>query len=295
MTDPRTAPATSLARTYRYVRLSILGAVLALLVAVVVVAVAAGAAPTSLSAAFYTPARTVFTGALFAVSLALLALSGRSVPQALLDVAAVLAPLIAIIPTPVVPGDAPGAALECPTREPCVPEVVFADTRTGMITFVVVTAVALVTALLLARAQRSLSRGVVVTVSAVGVIAAGFAVWSVAGWSSFLLLAHLVATLGFFALVGVVAGWAAWAAPAARVGSSAPFSRAWYGALALGIVAGLAFLLVVFVLRVAGVDLVAVTGLPLILIGEVVLLLLFAGFWILESVRTWDDPDPTLR
>ncbi|NYF17467.1 hypothetical protein HDC37_002295 [Microbacterium sp. AK009] len=258
------APATSLARTYRYVRLAILGAVLALLVSVTAAALTAGTAPESLSAGFYTPARTVFTGSLFAVSLALLALSGRSVPQALLDIAAVLAPLIAIIPTPV------GGV---------VPVAVHADVVNGLLTFAIVGVAGVVAALLVARAQRTLTRGVLITAGAAGALIIGFPLWAAADQESLLRFGHLAATLAFFALIAAVAGWTA-CAPS----SSRPTARGIYAVIAVGILAAVGFLFVVFL-----------AALPLVLIGEVVLLLLFSAFWIVETVQTWNDPDPRIR
>jgi hypothetical protein len=260
------AAATSLARTYRYVRLAILGAVLAILVSVAAVAIGTGVTPESLSAGFYTPARTVFTGSLFAVSLALLALSGRSVLQALLDIAAVLAPLIAIIPTPV---------------DGVVPEDVHADVVNGLFTFAIVGIAALITALVVARAQRSLTRGVLSTAAVAGILIVGFPTWAAVDLDGLLRFGHLTATLAFFALVAAVAGWTAWV-----TSSSSPVSRGLYGALAVGILAAIAFLFVVFLLAEAD---------PLVLVGEVALLLLFAAFWIAETVRTWDDPNPSIR
>ena len=53
----------------------------------------------SVSAYYYSPARDVFVGALIAASLALFALSGRGPSRALLDAAALFAPLIALVPT----------------------------------------------------------------------------------------------------------------------------------------------------------------------------------------------------
>jgi hypothetical protein len=52
----------------------------------------------SISHFYYTPAQQVFVAALVAASLAMIALSGRGLESVLLDVAAVFAPLIAIVP-----------------------------------------------------------------------------------------------------------------------------------------------------------------------------------------------------
>ena len=62
---------TSTQRTYRYVRLSIVGATLVLAVSIGL-EVAGRGALSSLSAAFYTPAGHLFVGSLCAIALALL-------------------------------------------------------------------------------------------------------------------------------------------------------------------------------------------------------------------------------
>jgi len=105
---------TSTHRTYRYVRLSIVGATLVLAVSLAI-ELATGGMLSSVSAAFYTPAGHVFVGSLCAISLALLVLSGRSVEQSLLDIAAVFAVIIALVPTPVTDPTCSGETV-------CVPE-----------------------------------------------------------------------------------------------------------------------------------------------------------------------------
>lgn len=99
-------------RTHRYLRLALVLVVFALLVAVSLQSVVVIWQPLqfgwhplpSISHAYHTPVRDVFTGALIAASVALLALSGRNRATTLLDICAVFAPLIAIVrrgsPTP---------------------------------------------------------------------------------------------------------------------------------------------------------------------------------------------------
>ncbi|SIT70686.1 hypothetical protein [Microbacterium sp. RU33B] len=107
-----TSASTSLQRTYRYVRLSLVGVVV--LISTSIAAYMIGTGPLgSVSAAYYTAAGAIFVGGIFAVALALLALSGHSYGQVSLDLAAIVAPLIAIVPAPVFAGDVPGIALDC--------------------------------------------------------------------------------------------------------------------------------------------------------------------------------------
>ncbi|QAY58626.1 hypothetical protein ET475_00470 [Microbacterium protaetiae] len=271
---------TSTQRTYRYVRLTILGAVFALAVSLIIV-VAADGPVTSLSALFYTPGRTVFTGVLFAVALALLALSGHSVEQVLLDVAALFAPLIAVIPTPLGVGDAPG--VECPGQTPCVPAEYTAGVHNGVITFVVVVIVGAGCALVLGRGQRTMSRGVVIAVAAAVVVALAMLVWLLVWPAALLQTGHLVVTAGFFGLMSAVAVVSA----VASVGRW----RVIYLVVAIGMAASLLFLAAVGIARLAGADL---AGQPWILVGEVGLIAFFAAFWIAQTAQKWNEVDPSL-
>ncbi|WOQ69003.1 hypothetical protein RYJ27_09840 [Microbacterium limosum] len=206
---------TSTQRTYRYVRLSLVGAIVLLGVAFAAVSVAQGP-PASLSAAFYTPARDVFVGAVFAVSLALLALSGRSVEQALLDYAAILAPLIAIVPTPLAAGDVPGLASSCPDTAPCVPSAFLPGIAVGVTALVVVGSAGVVTAVVLALVQGTCSRGFVLAASGAGVLVVAVALWALLDAEGFVRGAHLAAAVAFFGLIAVVAALAAFAPAGAR-------------------------------------------------------------------------------
>jgi hypothetical protein len=276
-------PSTSTQRTYRYVRLAIVGAVVLLLVSLIAVSVADGPV-TSVSALYYTPGRSIFVGSLFAIALALIALSGHSLEQALLDLAALFAPVIAIVPTPVVSGDAPGLAVGC--ARPCVPSEALPGIQNGMVSLAVVGVLGTALAIVLALVQRTASRGTVITLVVAAVVVVGMALWAVAGSASFVALAHLVATGAFFGIIALVS-----AVTAAR---AAPPWRVVYRAIAIGIGLVLALLLVVLVLRLAGVDLVAATGVPLVLVGELAVVLLFAAFWIAQTVQSWNEVDPAI-
>ncbi|UUT35629.1 hypothetical protein [Microbacterium elymi] len=274
---------TSTQRTYRYLRISIVGAVAALAASLVAVVVADGAV-TSLSALFYTPGRTVFTGVLFAIALALLALSGHSLEQILLDLAALFAPLIAIIPTPIQAGDAPGVDPECSSSVPCVPADAAPDVRNGIVTFAVIAVLGVVLALVLARVQRTASTGVLVAAPVAVIVAIGVIGWMLTAPDSLLRLGHLVATGAFFALTAAVAVTAAI--------TSADRWRALYAGVAIGMAAFLVYLGIVMIARLAGAD---QTGQPWILVGESGLVVLFAVFWIAQTVQKWDEVDPSLR
>jgi hypothetical protein len=273
---------TSTQRTYRYVRLSLLAVVLLIGVAVAV-QMLSGPLP-SLSAAYYTPARNAFVGGLVAVSLALLALSGRSIEQALLDVAAVLAPVIAFVPVPVRTGDVAGVL--CPTDDACLPPAAAADLAAGMLTLVSVGAVILIAAVVLALVQRTLSPALALSLAIAAVLLSAVLAWWLAAPASFQRNGHYAATVGFFLLIATVAVLAA-VRPAAATARRRRGLRAVYTVVAVGTVASLVFLVVVVTGGRAH-------GTSLVLLAESVALGLFAIFWLTQSVEFWDDPDPAL-
>ena len=112
--------------TYRALRLGMVAAGLLLLVSVVLECLRIGGIPGSISATFYSPVRSIFVATLLTVGLALVAIKGRpGWENGLLDIAGLLVPLVAFVPTPVTLASiADGATLRytCPDRgQACVP------------------------------------------------------------------------------------------------------------------------------------------------------------------------------
>lgn len=89
-------------KTYRYVRLGMIGAVVLLAASVLIEqsATPGDCWQTSISAYYYTPARAVFVGALMAIGLSLIVIKGsRSLEDIFLNAAGMLAPVVALVPT----------------------------------------------------------------------------------------------------------------------------------------------------------------------------------------------------
>lgn len=257
------ADTTSPERTYRYVRLAIVVAALAIGVSALQV-LATGEQLISISALYYTPGQVVFVGALFAVAAAFIALSGHSLAQALIDIAAIFAVLIAIVPT----GIPLGARFGVPDDE--LPAI-----GNGMATFVLIGGVAVVLALVMSALQRTLAAPVIATIGVAAGLIAGVYAWWVIGPVSFVAYAHVAATVAFFMAIAVVAALGAW-------GSTGVY-RWLYGIIAVGIALDLVYLVFVLVGAVGGA-----------LIGEAIALALFACFWIIQTVQNWSDPNPTI-
>ena len=272
---------TSLERTYRYLRIGVAGTVIAIFVAIAQAAAGFGWL-TTVSDYFYTPARNVFVGALIAVSVALIALSGRGAERALLDAAALFAPLIALVPTTIPPGAVPGVAVSCPER--CFPPEYEADAANGVAAYLVLGVLVLLVALLLA-ALRQVSLPAVwpsLIIAAVVLAATGLT-WAFAR-DLFLQQGHFVATTLFFALF---AAGALRSAFPRRGPQPAPVYRVLYTAIAVGLVV----VLIAYVILLPQAD---GGGIPIVLVLEAAALALFFAFWVVQGVEKWSDPDPTL-
>jgi hypothetical protein len=267
-------------RTYRYLRLTLAGTPVAIMLAVLFAIPDAGVLP-SVSHYFYTSARTVFSAALVAAAACLLALSGRGPQRVLLDVAALLAPLIAIIPTPVSPGEVPGVVVDC--AAPCVPAGFTDDLDNALATYLAIGAAVLAIGLVLARRGDIALRDTGPTLAlAAAVLAVATLVWTVAP-DLLVRYGHAVAAFGFFILIAVVA-----LAEALRPSATHPparRTRIGYVVVAVALLLDLAATAVSAVLF----------DLPVVLVGELVALALFLVFWMMQTAQKWSLADPALR
>lgn len=279
---PSVAPSTSVQRTYRYLRLAIAGTVVVIFTAVGLAAASVGWL-TSVSDYFYTPARDAIVGALIAAAVALLALSGRGPERALLDAAALFAPLIALVPTTLAPGSVPGVSVPCADR--CFPPEFEAAAATGVATYLVVGLLTvLVGVLLVALRQLSLaSVGFSLVLSAAVLVTVG-AMWLFAR-DAFLAQGHFVATILFFLLFATVAVLNAFP----RRGTPPPVVfRVLYVGIALALVA----VLVVYMVLLPEAD---ARDVPIVLVAEAAALALFFAFWIVQGIEKWNEDDPSVR
>ncbi len=274
---------TSTQRTYRAVRLSLV-AVVVLLAAAVTAEIVASGPLGSVSAAYYTPARNVFVGGLSAAALALLALSGRSVEQVLLDLAAVLAAVVAFVPVPITADDLRGEDPGCPTPAPCVPAWALPDVANAVFALAVVGVVMLGVAAVIGATQRTITRGAAAGWGAVAALVVAVVLWAALAPASFLASAHLAAAAGLFGLIGAVAVLAG--LRPAVAGQRRRRLRTAYLVVAVAMAASLLFLVAVAVIPSPPV---------LFFAGEAAALGVFAVFWVVQTIEWWNDPDPALR
>ena len=96
-------------RTYRYLRLGMVVVTIALIASVWRQRTESGCYQGSISAYFYTPARPVFVAGMVAIGVMLIVLKGNTILEdVLLDVAGMLAPIVALVPTGFEPVCVPG-------------------------------------------------------------------------------------------------------------------------------------------------------------------------------------------
>lgn len=279
-------------RTHRYVRVSLCAAVLLLGVAVLWHIFTVGPLR-SISAAYYTPVRSVFVGALFAVAVGLVVLAGRSLRRYLLLLGGMTAPLIALVPVPLRSDELvrlTGAG--CPEGVVrCLPPGATDEIAAGMLAYLVVAGAVLVASTVFLALDRALDRGALVKVAIAAALLAALAVSSAT--PAFGAVAHYGAAAVFFLLMAAVAGVHAYAVRSEGVrgpGTSRGYSIA-YGLLA-ALLAATDLALVALVASGSG---EALLGEQWLLLVEAAALALFTAFWVLQTVENWDDPDPSLR
>jgi hypothetical protein len=286
---------TSLQRTYRNLRLGIAGTVVVIGVSVAVESGRVGILP-SISDYFYTPVRTLFVGALIAVALAIITLSGHGVQRALLGAAGLFAPLIALVPTPIRDGTVPGYLKACRPGASCVPKRFFASIDAGLLTYLIVGGLALGVAIVISVVQVRKHDEKHVELSSVlpSLVVAGVVLAAVAGlWVGehdwFTGVAHWGSAGIFFGLIGTVAVLNAFGHSTGPDANGPPtrWRKNVYWIIAIGLFIDVAILVAV-VLSGHADD----TSPPIVFVAEFIALALFLAFWVLQSIQKWSDPDP---
>lgn len=266
--------------TYRYLRLAVVGLTLLLGVSVVLQVVSDNSLRDSISAYYYTPVRSLFVGTLVASGLALIVIKGRERggEDVLLNLAGLLAPVVAVVPTPIP---------VCAGDRSCVPDSYVSGVDNNVRALLVVAVVALA---LVALALRR--RGVVARSAWVGLGSAALAVVVLGGLflldhSAFLTVAHYGAAVAFFLLMVAVAGLNALASER-RMGLARltiAYRTAYVGVATAMLVTVVLAGVYAVVLALSGSD-----GLPSwLLVVEAVLLGLFTLFWVLQTQELWDE------
>ncbi|WP_447913437.1 hypothetical protein [Microbacterium phyllosphaerae] len=293
--------ATTPQKTHRYLRLSLVLIVFTLIVSVVVQSIVVTWGPlivgwhplASISHTFYTAGRDIFVGALLAASVVLLALSGRSRATTLLDVCAVFAPLIAIVPTGLADTRAVGH-LPCPIMVECIPAEDIGTAKAGIAVYAVVVVAVVITMAVIRRRTRTPNPSarlvsIIALVTAAVVVALAF--WPAVNeyfpfnfWPVHSI--HFVVTLVFFGVFAAVPILYAGGPLDPGETPPTPRQRSIYRWIAGLLITDLLLLVVALLFRQAFGET------PVVLFGEAVALILFATFWCVQTFQRWDDPNP---
>ncbi|MEU1971748.1 hypothetical protein ABZ477_08820 [Microbacterium sp. NPDC019599] len=286
-----TDTATTGHRTHRYLRLSLGLIVVAILVSVALESLRLGTVLPSISHYFYSAAQPVFVGALVAASLALAALSGRGLETTLLDVAAVFAPLIAIVPTGIYGRSLePELGVACPPATMCVPDAYVDQVRNGVTTYLVLLVIVVAIGLVLRSRGRIGGRGVYVVgavagVTTIGLVALTFVPPFDEGFPSnpvFPVGIHYAVTIAFFGAFATVPIINAFRLTTDEGSKPRLWQKLVYLAVALVMIGDL----IVLVFFAADFE-----PAPVVFICETVALVLFAVFWFVQTAQRWDERD----
>lgn len=295
ITPPRVRASASV-RTYRYLRLSLAGLVLLLLFCVWLERLSGAEINRhlgSISAYYYTPARSVFVGALVAIGISLVAIVGRrGFEDTALNIAGMLAPVVAMVPTPRGTGGAPcDPEGRCSVPPEFVPSVV--NNVWGLI---VLGLLGLGFGGYIVIIRRLSSRATRIGFFLAAAVWLVFVLWFKFGRDSFLDTAHFGAAVPLFGLITAVAFVNARKAaqrrddgPGQAPSREAKRYRAIYGVVAV-------VMTVTFVVAaiLALVDQFGGGGTPTewVLWAEVVLLVSFAVYWVTQTFDYWVDGLP---
>ncbi|MFI6426064.1 hypothetical protein [Promicromonospora sp. NPDC050880] len=275
--------------TYRYLRVAIVAVVLVLFVSLGLQIVAdhgrLGSGEewwhASISAYFYSPVQSVFVGSLVGIGTCLVAIKGRhGAEEVLLNVAGLLALVVALVPTPL-------DATLCTAEPYCVDMPERVGNNIG--TLLLVGGPVLLLATWPRRRDLAGPAGWDLWLTWLTWAATG--VWLLAWPASFLQVAHYAAAVLLFACLVAVA-WingsdrAVTAQALERLrGMSAAAFRAWYRTIAV----------VMAVVLVGGLTMMVVLDrfFPAVFpqtlfVVEAVLMLVFALFWVLQTIQFWD-------
>jgi hypothetical protein len=271
-------------KTYRYLRISMVGAVVLLGVSILIERWEVDCWQTSVSAYYYTPVRAIFVGVLMAIGLCLIVIKGSTAwEDATLNAAGMLAPIVAVVPTT----DVGRCWSQSPGQRPVddggnlAPWVV--ANIDNNITALLITGIAglVVAAVIASIATRNLKA--VTEVGDVGMRIGLLAamVFLIAGgvlfvaWDAFDTRAHGIAAVLMFLFLALAVGGNAWV----RRNDPAPRTYFWlYTAIATAMLVAPA---VMFPLGPGWSHMV--------LVLEATEITLFAGFWLVQTKEHWRE------
>ncbi|HEX2295718.1 MAG TPA: hypothetical protein VHN37_10460 [Actinomycetota bacterium] len=272
-------------KTYRYLRIGMVGAVFFLAAAVAIEHDKVGCWQTSISAYYYTPARAIFVGALIAIGLALIVIKGRtSFEDVCLNIAGMLAPVVAIVPITGVGKCWSIPPNPLPIQNGKLADWVIANVENNFDALLLAGAFGLAIAAVVALFVNRGVRGTIQTVDtgtlvslAFTAAALAFGWWLIETWSGFYKQVHGLAALFMFVfLTGAVI--------AKALSNRDGESRTYF----------VLYAVLAFLMPVGG---IAITVLGIggdheTFVVEAYEIVLFAVFWLIQTWENWDEGSP---
>lgn len=268
-------PGTSSIKTYRYLRLAMVAMIGLLAVSLVIEWWKTGRSclQTSISAYYYTPVSAIFVGTLITIGICMVALKGNTEREdVLLNVAGMLAPVVALVPTP-----GKGICRSVPVTLSDTP----ANIGNNMLALIIVAAPCLlITGYALFRTHTEFKY--LAGFSVAGLVLTGGIVWFFSNRDGFITGAHYTAAVAMFVcIVGVVLLNAyQFSRKTADQSVSSPPAPNRYFTIAVAMVVGPLLMWLANVLWDWDHAVLWIEGL---------LIVLFALFWLIQTEELWNE------
>jgi hypothetical protein len=187
-------------QTYRALRIMMVTVLLILAVSILKEwrSTATACWQTSISAYYYTPVQAVFVGTLVTLGICMISLKGSGrAEDIILNVAGLLAPLVAVVPTP-----DPGTCDSVPINRGTIADNVANNVTALLVVGFLTTAFAV--ALVCSSRTRRTTRAQVIALGAAAAVLVGGSLWFDIARTSFIRHAHDVAAVSLFACIVIV-------------------------------------------------------------------------------------------
>lgn len=268
--------ATFAVNSYRYLRLAIVVVVVSLMVSVLIERLHVSCWQGSISAYYYTPVHTMFLGALIAIGVCLIAIKGSTDKEdVLLNLAGVLAPIVAFVPTSPPTSNCTSSAFAGGDAEAAIDNNLLAFAIGGAVAIAIAYAISRKVGRTQAVPQVD-PRSRTGLLFALAMLVVGL-IWYYGFRDNFLAHAHGGAAVLMFVIIGVVMFFNARSA-------RTPFRPIYWGTLAAMVVAALA----VFIGKLVDGD-----WRHQILWLEIFELLPFTVYWAAQTAEHWAGGVPT--
>jgi hypothetical protein len=284
--EPEARDDAAAIKTYRYLRLGLIVVVVALTASVVIQRHNAGCWQGSISSYYYSPARPIFVSGLVAIAVSLIVIKGSTVIEdVLLNVAGMLAPIVAFVPTTEDAACVPHPGVVGGTNK--LPAAIVGDVRNNIAALLVAGflafAVAVVIFLIEQAGSDKLATGYVksqVFVLALTGLSLAVGVWLLA--SDHILQLHAKAAILMFGVLAIASGFNGIWLFAINKGDGSKTSPHWRSFASLYLAVGIAMI-------VAGVIIRSWPGpwAHRTLVLEFTETGLFAAMWVVQSVERW--------